>query len=291
MAYEHLQCPGCGAALSARQANEPLVTCEFCGSQLRLGPKINAAVADLVVQREIEELLGQARLFADQSLFDRAIQLYDRVLELDPDNQAAWLGKAGCAEDGTSLKAFHLSEAYQCFQRAIETAPDEEARRWVRQRLLQRMPDRIRQHQQQLHTYFAQFANARPSLDEALHDYQIQLRAMLSILARLQTQFPDAASIPGTIVQVARRALGGLRYDPDDTGRVYALPEAQRAEVAEAEQSATAWLAARNPQESDAEPVRRRTGSAAGFTPGWWLALILFGMGLAGAAVWALLAN
>lgn len=287
MAPDVLKCPGCGASLATHHPSEALATCEFCGSQVRLGPKINAAVADLVVQREIQEQLGRARHFAEQRLFDRALELYDRVLELDPDQQLAWLGKAHCAEDRTTIREYHLPEAYQCFQRAIETAPGEDERRWVRQRILQQLPDRIRQHHEQLHALFAQFANERASLDEALHDYQLQLRAGLAILARLQNQFPDEPSIPGTVVEITRRAQAGLRYSADQS---FDLPDALRTEIEQAGQTAAQWLAARNPQNAEPEPTRApEGGSAAGFTPGWWFALALFLLALAGAAAWALL--
>ena len=50
--------------------------------------------------------------------FSKAIEYYDRILEIDPNNVSAWYNKGG------ALYSLEKNEAIECIDKALEIKPD-----------------------------------------------------------------------------------------------------------------------------------------------------------------------
>ncbi|NMB73810.1 MAG: hypothetical protein GYA21_01620 [Myxococcales bacterium] len=272
MKIQPVKCPTCGAAIQETEEKK-WVVCEFCGNRFSLEPKLDGAVADLVVRREIRERMEEARDKMSNRLYASAMGELDQVLALAPDHHQAWLAKAACAEEWNDHREFHLVDAEGFYRRAIDVATSEQEKKWARHQMLVRLPDLAHQHVERIHHYFEQFILEHGVEEAALREYERRLRSVLGMLENLQTFSPDEPTLPSSFIALDRLAATEVRYRTPGghpVNRVLPISAGLRAQLSRARQRAEATLAKMDPTaglpDLSRVPAARRE-RVGGFTP------------------------
>lgn len=267
-----LKCPTCGAAIQAGEEAAQVV-CEFCGNQLKLGPKLDGALADLVVRREVRERLEEAHEKMSQHLYAAAMSALDKVLALAPEHHPAWLAKAECAESWNDQREFHLVEAEGFYRRAIDTATSEEEKKWARHKMLVRLPDLAYQHIERIRHYFEQFILEHGGKEAAFREYERRMQSVFSMLENIRAFSPDEPTLPSWFIALDRLAAAEVRFRTEAGNSISCVPPLSaslRAQLSRARQQAEAALAkmdlAAGLPDISRLPAARRE-KAAGFTP------------------------
>lgn len=118
MTFRPANCPSCGGSLQVPD-DHSTVKCLYCGGTVIVRDAIQAAAA-----ASISNLLKLARTAANSLNHQEAYDYFSRVLELDGDNRAAWVGK-GEAAGWLSHQTSRLPEMINCFHNAIDGPTDQ----------------------------------------------------------------------------------------------------------------------------------------------------------------------
>jgi len=110
-------CPKCGGELNIKNASGK-VFCYHCGEE------VSGILATTRADDE-EKLLSLGRTSEEAGSHKEAIEFYNKVLEINPVNYEAWLGKGKSIYFESTLANPRLGEMVKFFERAYETAPDE----------------------------------------------------------------------------------------------------------------------------------------------------------------------
>ena len=114
---ELVHCGNCGA-----QVSDTARFCTECGQQLGIAPtgKAKGSDGDAV---SAATLLGMAKTAEIGGNNSEALGYFNRVLEIDPTNSEAWIGKGKAAAWQSTLANIRLKEALISFQHAVANAP------------------------------------------------------------------------------------------------------------------------------------------------------------------------
>lgn len=93
--------------------------CTYCGAEIVR----KQAVAN-VAGAGVENLLALAETAQNAGEHEEALQYYNRVLETDITNAAAWLGKGTSFFEMATLEDLRVSETLDIFEKAVEHADD-----------------------------------------------------------------------------------------------------------------------------------------------------------------------
>jgi hypothetical protein len=118
MELKPAKCPGCGAALQAPTDRDRFY-CSFCGQLVLLdrGPGTAA-------EPPIQNWMRLAQGAENGKNFEEAYKYYIQVLEHEPKNSKAWLGKARAAGWGSTLVQVRLPEVTVAAQNAVTYSDD-----------------------------------------------------------------------------------------------------------------------------------------------------------------------
>src|SRR5688572_2746418 len=109
-------CPTCSGKLQLPN-DKTNVKCMYCGN-------------DVLVQKAVQAYSGVnldgyaklARSAAKGGNYSEAYSYYTKILEVDPENLEAWLGKADSAGWMSTLRDFRIAEMISGFEHAVEIA-------------------------------------------------------------------------------------------------------------------------------------------------------------------------
>ena len=118
MSFVPTQCQYCLKSIQI-PADIQVSKCMYCGADVSLPPL--QAVAPSV---SLSNLLGMARTASLAGNVSEAESYYNRVLELDPRNSEAWLGKGKSAAWQSSISNIRTNEMVVMFNHAIGTSDD-----------------------------------------------------------------------------------------------------------------------------------------------------------------------
>ena len=119
MDFVAAKCPQCGGDLRMPFGVDR-VNCTYCGAEV-VTPFAQQSTTGTIPHTLLS--LGHAAAVAgDQK---QAFEYYSRVLEAEPTNSAAWLGKAGAAGWQSTLSDWRLMEAVSYTRKAFEFCPDD----------------------------------------------------------------------------------------------------------------------------------------------------------------------
>ncbi|MDR0234304.1 MAG: tetratricopeptide repeat protein, partial [Zoogloeaceae bacterium] len=118
MSFVPTQCPHCLKSIQV-PTDIQISKCMYCGADV--SPPSLSAVAPSV---SLSNLLGMARTASLAGNLSEAESYYNRVLELDPRNSEAWLGKGKSAAWQSSIANIRTNEMAIAFNHAIGTSDD-----------------------------------------------------------------------------------------------------------------------------------------------------------------------
>ena len=113
-----INCPSCGGELNITKGVDDIF-CNYCGTKFALPKNIQQSP-------KIQNYLQLAKAADEASNQQESINYYNKVLELDPDNFQAWIGKGFSTFFTTTLLSPKLREMTSCFKKAYDSAPIEE---------------------------------------------------------------------------------------------------------------------------------------------------------------------
>ncbi len=116
MSFVSTVCPTCSRDIQI-PSDLPNPTCPYCAAPI---PREAAAPA-----ATISTLLGLARTAIAAGNTEEALSYFNRVLEADPRNSEAWIGKGKAAGWQSSIKHMRLPEMLIAFGHAVANAGDE----------------------------------------------------------------------------------------------------------------------------------------------------------------------
>jgi DNA-directed RNA polymerase subunit RPC12/RpoP len=114
------KCPGCGGELRVPEDREQ-VKCMYCG-----GTVIIRQAVQLVAGVNVANLMELAKAAATAGNPREAYDYYTRVLEHEPRNPTAWVGKGEAAGWMSTVKDIKTTEMIAAFNKAISYAPESE---------------------------------------------------------------------------------------------------------------------------------------------------------------------
>jgi hypothetical protein len=149
---------------------------------------------------------------------EEAYQYFTRVLEEDPDNHVAWLGKAEAAGWSSGLSGDRFPELIAGVERALACAPETE-----RDALMKRAASSISQIVVALHGASTEHTKEYLSLDDTWSEHVDRCYSMLNALGVANTLDPTNATVLSNAIKLAQELLQGVayrdEYDTDDNGR------------------------------------------------------------------------
>lgn len=116
MEFIAAKCPNCAGDLRLPD-DKKQVKCMYCGVDVLVQPAIKAA------QANANSLLKLAKAAANAGNNGEAYEYFTRVLELEPENYLALLGKADAAGRLSTVDTFRNDELLQGVAAAVDSAP------------------------------------------------------------------------------------------------------------------------------------------------------------------------
>lgn len=116
------RCPSCGGELRV-PADRESVKCMYCGSDVILHDPTKVVVEPHI---DVEKTKALAKDALDGKNYDEAYRYYTQVLEQNPNDSDAWLGKGYSAGLLSTLKHSRVDEMINCFDKALESGEGEE---------------------------------------------------------------------------------------------------------------------------------------------------------------------
>jgi tetratricopeptide (TPR) repeat protein len=112
MDFVSAKCPQCGGALQVPNDRDS-VKCMYCGTDVLVREAINLVAGDA------KNFLILAKSASDAGNHIEAYNYFTKVLELEPENYDAWIGKANSAGWQSNLILCRFDEMLTCYKKAI----------------------------------------------------------------------------------------------------------------------------------------------------------------------------
>lgn len=207
MGFEAAKCPECGADIQV-PTDRDVAKCMYCGKDI----VVKQATADGDAQR-VANWMQLAEAAAEDENHDEAYTYFTKVLEVEPSNFKAWLGKGLAAGWGTNLKQDRYNEMIGGIQRAIELAPETEKENVTKIGALRMTEVTI--------AYFAlskDHLTEFVALDGSWSEHLERCLTMIMGIKVANELDPKSKFILATGIEIAKSVLEGVAYeDPYET--------------------------------------------------------------------------
>lgn len=118
MQLQAAKCPECGAEIQV-PSDRSTIKCMYCGKDILVPQAIAAAGSP-----PVENLIQLAQAAEEAGNHEEAFSYWNRVLEVDPENLEAWIGKALSAGWQSNLLGDRLGEMVSGIERGLQLAGD-----------------------------------------------------------------------------------------------------------------------------------------------------------------------
>lgn len=174
-------------------------SCPYCGHEFK--QEVAAPLATL------STLLGLARTALAAQNLEEALVYFNRVLESDPNNSEAWMGKGKASGWQSSLANMRVPEMLVAFNHSIANAPEAEKLGIIQEavtevnRLIATLYGIARNHMQEY-----------VSLNTSWPQYLVQISSLLSYLDEVSIWMPNDRVTLENIVELCKSCIEGVSY-------------------------------------------------------------------------------
>lgn len=201
MTFRAARCPSCSGELQVPDDRD-VVKCMYCGGNVIVREAIQAAAGG-----NIQSWFILAETAASASNNQEAYNYYNRILEVDPNNPRAWMGKAEAAGWMSTLVSFRLPEMLTGFQRAIDCASDDDKEQY-RTEVAFKITNTIGAYYKLAREHLLEFI----SLDNVWQEYLQQCELMMTGLETAHSYAPTEETIVDYLIYIFRDNIHGVAY-------------------------------------------------------------------------------
>ena len=256
MEFKAATCPSCAGALQV-PTNRDVVKCMYCGKSVFVERAVKAAA-----EANLDNWATLAKTASDAGNWREAYDYYTRMLEYDPSNADAWMGKGRAAANLSTVAEPRLTEMCVAFQRALsDPTPDAATKASVANEL----------HRAAIglfvfsHKHLDQFTSVRQAWDQHVNACAQSLDA-LDFAQKLRSNDEHLTAAISICADVLRGRT--FRVTPDASVSLWQLDDGRQAQL---EGRLDAYLASvrksqpnyRSPWLTTAERVAERAKKAA----------------------------
>lgn len=181
-------CPNCGGELRIPD-DRKTVKCMYCGYDI-----IIIENKDNSSQQKIENWLKLADSVMATNP-EESLEYYSKVLEVDPENYIAWIGRGNSTGRLSSLIDLRLAEAMDAFHKAIDFSPEEE-----KLKVRESTTESLYIFASNYYIAAAEFYNANSRYDEAYFQFCERCKLYFTFVDYILEFFPELYFIPKLLV-------------------------------------------------------------------------------------------
>ena len=209
MIFKEARCPNCGGELQLPE-DKTTVKCMYCGGDIIVQEAIRTAA-----ESSMPNWLILAKAAIDGRNYQEAFNYYTKVLEVDPQNYEAWLGKGEAAGWLSTLADFRMHEMIGGFRNAIEYAPVDN-KEWITKLALLKIFEITFAYHKLSTEHFQKIRSRSPGsfgLDfEVSKEYADRSMKIISAMELAHELLPDNKEIIGTIIHFCSEIKTGRDY-------------------------------------------------------------------------------
>ena len=205
MTFVAAVCPQCSGALQVPDDRD-VVKCMYCGVDVVVRQAIRLVQGNT---GNLLELGEAARAGGNNS---EAISYFNKVLENDPKNVQAWIGKASAAGWSSTMADFRFSEMYVAFENAVKYC-DKEHLLETREKAALTINEVALACYSMSRKHMLEYV----ALDNTWAEYLPRCSQVVSALEVAHAYLPDNSQIIDNIVHICKDNIEGVAYnDPYD---------------------------------------------------------------------------
>ena len=187
MAILGLICPNCNANLKADDTKDSWF-CQYCGTKVIRDKQHIELSGEIAVNgiASTDSLLDRAFLFIEDKNFQRAFQYLERVLDADPKNWRAYIGRLLCQLKMCKIKDLEKAARpliiYDDYNKAMRFAVGDEASmlKGLNDTIIQRLENEKLKHEDEISDIQREIVSTEQYLEDNKKDYN---RSMTKIVA------------------------------------------------------------------------------------------------------------
>jgi len=192
MNLNYRKCPNCGRELQIPEGKSR-VTCTHCGRNILVKRRQKSTAIT------IENLMDLAETASSSGNYQEAYSYYTEIVENEPQNYKAWLGKGEASGWLSSLHNLRLAETVTAVRKAIEYCPEEK-----RAELLDRSVNVINSIAIAYFNLSMQNFERFYLFDESHQEFINSCKEISSVLLSANECFPKSALLLETVVFIMR---------------------------------------------------------------------------------------
>lgn len=279
--FQSAKCPECAADIQV-PTDRDTIKCMYCGKDISVKIAVGASSS-----MNVSNWMTLADAADDAGNHAEAYDYFTKILEIEPENYLAWLGKGLSAGWDAGLNGNRFSEMVAGVQRSIRHAPEH-----VREQIGAQAADEMNAITS---AYFKlSIAHTREfiSLDGTWSEHMDRCVPMLNVLVLANSLAPTNRTILGNAIELAKVMLEGVAYedefDTNDNGTKRTKVKHLHAELAEEVRTIMVGLVEKMKalDPTYAAPVIEKAGDMTNAVG--CLAALVLGAGICFAIFWAI---
>jgi tetratricopeptide (TPR) repeat protein len=196
MNFISVKCPECGGAMSSN-SEQQLFKCKYCDADIMLHRDEDANTENTKGLAQLAEAAEKA------GNHQEAFSYYTKILEKNPSDSAAWVGKGTSAAWQSSLAKHRLNEMLSYYDNAIDSAGSEELKAVVKADCAVRALLVCRAVFEMSVDHVMDFI----SVDSAKWEHIDRCKAIVTVCEKAHEYDPDLKEISDLIVDVCGRIV------------------------------------------------------------------------------------
>ena len=206
MIFKEARCPNCGGELQLPE-DKATVKCMYCGGDIIVQEAIRTAA-----ESSVPNWLILAKAAIDGRNYQEAFNYYTKVLEVDPQNYEAWLGKGEAAGWLSTLADFRLPEMFGGFRKAIEYAPVDN-KEWITKLAVVKILEITLAYGELSIKHFSKTKTGSIGMNfEESKEYADRSMKIILAMELAHDLWPDNKEIIGSIIQWCSEITTGRYY-------------------------------------------------------------------------------
>ena len=210
MGFKAAKCPECGADIQVPTGRD-VAKCMYCGKDIVVEQATVCGDAERVAN-----WMKLAKAAAKASNHDEAHEYFTKILEVEPENHAAWIGKGIAIGWLSNLRRGRLTEMIHNIEQGIEAAPDGERDATAKYAAGEAI--------EVVEAYFRlseEHTNEFVTVDSAWPEHVERCLSMIEALDAIVAWAPDEEEPLRRMLTIIDSVLTGMEYSEADEGYKY----------------------------------------------------------------------